>query len=205
MKPFLIASALVVLATGAAHAQGGPGASFGLKGGASLTSFTGNGTEDAKYLWGFHAGVLANFAVNDVFSVQPEVLYSMKGAKGQETIQGVTIQESIRLHYIDVPLLAHLNAGGLFFEVGPQIGFAVAANAHAEATGYGSQDQDIKDQVNTVDFGYAGGLGYQLANGPGIGLRYNGGFTNVDKSNNSSSSTRNSAFQLYVTYMFGKK
>jgi len=32
-----------------------------------------------------------------------------------------------RLYYIDVPVLARINAGGLFFDLGPQIGFLMAA------------------------------------------------------------------------------
>ncbi len=205
MKKVLLSLSLLPATIAVAHGQGGPGASFGIKAGASLSSFTGNGVEGAQALWGFHAGLVGNFAVNDFFSVQPEVLYSMKGAKHDETTSGIQEKDRIRLHYIDVPILAHFNAGGLFFEVGPQIGFNVAANSHSEATGYASIDQDIKDRIKTADFGYVGGLGYQLANGPGIGLRYNGSFTDIQKGNTSSDATRNSVFQLYLTYMFGKK
>jgi hypothetical protein len=51
-----------------------------------------------------------------------------------------------------------------------------------------------------VDFGYAAGLGYQLPAGPGIGLRYNGGFKNINEYS-SGRSIRNSVFQLYLFYM----
>jgi hypothetical protein len=94
----------------------------------------------------------------------------------------------------------------LFFELGPQIGFLVAAKQKREVSGTsaGTFDSDIKSSVRTVDFGYAAGLGYQLSYGPGIGLRYNGGFIDTRNPSNSSSA-RNSAFQLYLTYMFGGK
>jgi hypothetical protein len=66
----------------------------------------------------------------------------------------------------------------------------------------------VKSSLNAVDVGYLLGLGFQRKTGPGIGLRYNGGFTNLPKATTMGSVTvqnnvRNSAFQLYVTYSFG--
>lgn len=202
MKKTFLALALSLGVAGAAQAQS---AHFGIKAGASLTNFTGKGAGTNDYKFGFNGGFIANFAANDVFSIQPEVLYSMKGAKLDETIGGTTLTQKQTLHYIDVPVLAHINAGGLFFELGPQIGFLAAAKASIEANGQ-SASQDVKDQIKSVDFGYAAGLGYQMMNGPGIGLRYNGGFTDISKDNsNSDNAVRNGAFQLYLTYMFGGK
>jgi hypothetical protein len=66
----------------AAQAQS---ATFGVKAGASLTNVTGDNTGNAKNIFGFHGGLIANFAVNDAFSIQPELLYSMKGAKLEES------------------------------------------------------------------------------------------------------------------------
>lgn len=210
MQKVLLSLGLLVGVSFAAQAQS---ASFGVKAGVSLTNVTGDNTQDVKNLVGFHGGLVANFAVNDVFSIQPELLYSMKGAKVEEStsLGGTTYSDKItsRLHYIDVPVLARVNAGGLFFELGPQVGFLVAAKQKQEVSGgigSGTYDTDIKDQLRTVDFGYVAGLGYQVSNGPGIGLRYNGGFSDTNKSSSSNSSAvRNSAFQLYVSFMFGGK
>ena len=171
---------LLSLLTGSVSLANAQTASFGLKAGASLTNFTGDGVgSSTKNLFGFHGGLFANFAINDAFSIQPEVLYSMKGNKSEGTVSGYTNTLTSRLHYIDVPVLARVNAGGLFFELGPQVGFLVAAKQKQEVSGgigAGTFEQDVKSSVRTVDFGYAAGLGYQLSNGPGIGLRYNGGF-----------------------------
>lgn len=188
--------------TGAAQAQS---ARFGIKAGASLTNFTGKGADRADYKFGFNGGFLANFGLNDIVSIQPEILYSMKGAKGSDSLYGSNVTATATLKYIDVPVLVHINAGGLFFELGPQVGFLASATAKAEANGQ-SYSEDVKSQLKTVDFGYAAGLGYQLAAGPGIGLRYNGGFIDVNKDSTSSDyATRNGAFQLYLTYLFGGK
>ncbi|RYE90836.1 MAG: PorT family protein, partial [Cytophagaceae bacterium] len=103
MQKVLLSLGLLAGVSFAAQAQS---ASFGVKAGVSLTNVTGKDTQDAKNLVGFHGGLVANFAVNDAFSIQPELLYSMKGAKLEESnsFGGVTYSDKItsRLHYIDV-------------------------------------------------------------------------------------------------------
>ncbi|RYZ20828.1 MAG: penicillin-binding protein, partial [Sphingobacteriales bacterium] len=49
---------------------------------------------------------------------------------------------------LDVPLAFHINADGLFFELGPQVGFLLGAKQE-----FGSTSVDIKNNLNTVDFG----------------------------------------------------
>jgi hypothetical protein len=201
MKKILLPLGLFIGSVSLANAQA---TSFGVKAGVSLTNATGDGAgNNTKNIVGFHGGLFANFAINDAFSIQPEVLYSMKGLKSEGLIISSADEITSRLNYIDVPVLARVNAGGLFFELGPQVGFLTTAKQKAETAG-GTTEQDIKDRVRTVDFGYAAGLGYQLNNGPGIGLRYNGGFIDT-KNPSSSSAVRNSAFQLYLSYQFGGK
>jgi len=205
MKKLILSFGLLASVSYAAQAQS---LTYGIKAGASLTNFTGDGAPDGKNIFGFNGGLVANIGISDAFSIQPEVLYSMKGAKTEGTFgPGSTAKLTTRINYIDVPVLARINAEGLFFEAGPQLGFVVSANQKLEITGTNgrSGEQDIKNQTNTVDFGYVAGLGYQLSSGPGIGLRYNGAFTSASKGSTSSSAIRNSAFQLYLSFMFGGK
>lgn len=181
----------------------GGNVSLGIKAGASLTSFVGADTKAGSnnaydYRFGFHAGVFANIGFAKLFAFQPELLYSQKGAKFDNNSDIGT-----RMHYVDVPLAFHVNTDGFFFEAGPQVGFLVAAKSEI-----GSTSIDVKDRYKSVDFGYLAGLGYQLKHGLGVGLRYNGAFTNFPVSTALNGSTtfqpraRNSAFQLYATYSF---
>lgn len=197
---FLLTLALGLSTAAQAQYRGrGGNVSLGLKAGASLTDFAG---EDAKNSYdsrfGFHAGIFANIGFARLFAFQPELLYSQKGAKFSGNSDA-----GIRLHYIDVPLAFHVNTDGFFFEAGPQVGFLAAAKSQL-----GGVSMDVKNAYKSVDFGYLAGLGYQLKHGPGVGLRYNGAFTNFYKEVQLGSSTtfqqrtRNSAFQLYVTYSF---
>lgn len=201
MKKTILLLALAGGVSTAAQAQyrgRGGNVSLGLKAGASLTNFVGEDAKGFDNRFGFHAGAFANIGFTKLFAFQPEVIYSQKGAHFANNGDA-----GLRLHYIDVPLSFHVNTDGFFFEAGPQVGFLVAAKSEI-----GSVTTDAKSALKTVDFGYLAGLGYQLKHGLGIGLRYNGAFSNAYKEVALSSGsvyqqrTRNSAFQLYVTYSF---
>ncbi len=167
MKKVILSLALIAGISATANAQ----ATIGLKAGASLTDITGSDISGTAYKFGFNGGLVANLKFSDVLSVQPEVLFSMKGTQAKESSKN-----KINLNYIDVPVMLQYNADGLFFEAGPQIGFL----ATAKSTN-GSNDVDVKDSFKSVDFGYAVGLGYKLETGPMVGLRYNGGITSAFK------------------------
>jgi hypothetical protein len=195
MKKTLFTLALLAGLASAAQAQD---VSLGIKAGPSYSGLVGSQATYYESIFGFHAGVFANIGLTDMFAFQPEVIYSQKGAKQNN------VDVTSRLNYVDIPLSFHVNADGLFFEAGPQLGILVAAQDKR-----GSVSVDSKAAYNTLDFGYLAGLGYQRKSGPGIGLRYNGGFTNIEKSRTVGNVTvqnniRNSVFQLYLTYSFGR-
>jgi Outer membrane protein beta-barrel domain len=198
MKKFIL---ILLGTTGLSVAGYAQGARIGLKAGASLTTFSGKDAEGMESKIGAHGGVVAELGITDNFAIQPEVLFSMKGSKDGE-IDDLRINQS----YIDVPVLFKVKADGLFFELGPQVGFLVGSKLKADDISV-----DIKEAFKTVDFGYAAGLGYEFNNGPMIGLRYNGGISKIgeDYSNSGvtieAGSVRNSAFQLYLGFMFGGK
>jgi len=208
MKKVMLSLGLLMAVAGAANAQ----ATFGVKAGGSLTTVNQKGDDDSKYKFGAHGGVFANFGISDMFSIQPELLFSMKGSKSEETttIGGTTYTSkgTQSLNYIDIPVMVKVSTGGdnngLFFEAGPQLGILLSAKNEVEVTGAASTNTDIKDLLNTVDFGYGVGLGYQVESGPLVGLRYNGGITDIVK-DNTGNAARNDAFQLYVGYRFGGK
>ena len=214
MKKLVLSFALLAGTSVAANAQG---ITFGVKAGGTLSSITRKNDDTNKNKFGGHGGVFANFGINDMFSVQPELLYSMKGNKieGSSTNNGVTttVKGTQDLNYIDVPVMIKVSTGdnnsGLFFEAGPQVGFLINAKVENERTVTSGGNTvsskasgDNKSAFNTVDFGYAAGLGYQAESGPLVGLRYNGGLTDLYK-NNSGTAYHNDAFQLYVGFRLG--
>jgi hypothetical protein len=201
MKKLVLSISLLASISMAAQAQS---VKYGVKAGASFTSITGSNSDAAKYKFGFNGGVVANFGLNDMVSIQPEILYSNKGYK----IKYLQDNTRVALNYIDVPVLVKVATGatGLFFELGPQVGFRLTADVKDS-----NASVSFKDNTHTVDFGYAAGLGFQAESGPIIGLRYNGGITNIGKNSFFSglpvtaTDSKNSAFQLYIGFMFGGK
>jgi hypothetical protein len=195
MKKVVFSLLLAVGVGGAAQAQ----MRLGVKAGASLATYSGTDLSDVGYTWGGLGGLTLNVPITSdgFFSVQPELQYSQKGYK----IDGNPISIKERLHYLDLPVLARINADGLIFEAGPQLGYLATAKVHRKSP-LGSTDATSTNDYNRVDVGYVAGVGYQLSSGPAIGLRYNGGITSHPKN---ADSVRNSVFQLFVGYTFGAK
>lgn len=200
MQKLLLSLGLLAGSLATAHAQQ---SHFGFKAGASLTTYVGsdvNSSISSKF--GFHGGLVANLSVNDRFTIQPELLYSMKGTQDQATRGGTTVTGYQTLHYVDVPVLLKAKFNQLFVEAGPQVGVLVAANVTIE-DGSNSMNVSNKSSFKDVDFGYAVGLGFQAESGIMVGFRYNGGLVDVPKAETLRGQTfqpqaRNSAIQLYV-------
>ncbi|GAB2855895.1 porin family protein [Hymenobacter ruber] len=209
MKKTLFTLALLAGLTGAAQAQRSirarsqpsSGLSLGVKAGGSrsiLRTYDGTAYES---IYGYHAGVFANVTLSKHFAFQPELLYSQKGAKIPNDANTLVTR---RFHYVDLPLLFHVNARGFFLEAGPQVGVLVAAQ---DKLGDATIKLNREQYFTTADIGFAGGLGFQRKSGLGAGLRYVGGLSSISKSLSQGAVTiqkdaRNSVLQLYLTYSF---
>lgn len=197
MKKLILSLGLLAGIASAAQAQE---ARFGVKAGINLANVTGSDVKNNKNLVGAAVGVMADFSLSDLISLHPELLYSQKGVKlenGSATAQS-------RFSYLDVPLLLRVKADGLFFEAGPQVGFLIAEKDEVNIPGLGSSTSTSTNGTRKVDVGYIAGVGYQLPQGLELGVRYNGGISDLSDPS-SGSKTRNSVFQLQVGYLFGGK
>ncbi|GAA3989752.1 porin family protein [Hymenobacter antarcticus] len=203
MKRILLSFFVLIGGFCTAHAQS---ARFGIKAGGSLTSVVGKDVKaTAASKLGFHGGVVANLGLTDRFSVQPELLYSMKGLRDE--LSSATGYQT--LHYVDVPVLLKASFNAFFLEAGPQLGVLMSATQSIES-GSMSNSVSSKAAFKDIDFGYALGLGVQATTGLMAGLRYNGGLSNIAKPVTLGGQTiqpeaRNSALQIYVGYLFGVK
>ena len=199
MKKFSLSLGLLIGIASAANAQE---ARFGVKAGVNLASLTNNNTESKKNLVGFAAGLMADFSFSDLISLHPEVLFSQKGVKYTSGGGGYTGSNTtqIRINYIDVPLLLRVKADGLFFEAGPQVGFLASRKYEIDNTTISTST----DGTRKVDVGYIAGVGYQLPQGLEVGVRYNGGISDLNDPS-VGTKTRNSVFQFQLGYLFGGK
>ncbi|TFG88147.1 MAG: PorT family protein, partial [Candidatus Atribacteria bacterium] len=78
MKRLIIALALVALMSSTVFAEG---MTFGVKAGLNLANLAGDDIEDMKMKLCFGGGVFMNYPMTESISLQPELLFMMKGAK----------------------------------------------------------------------------------------------------------------------------
>jgi hypothetical protein len=132
------------------------------------------------------------------FLIQPEVLYTQKGAKYDEG----GAEATVKLDYVEVPVLfkGRFGSGGVKPSVfaGPAVGFKVSAK-----TEFDGEEEDIED-VKGTDFGIVFGAGLDLAAGPGsfiIDARYTLGLTTLDDSPDPGD-VKNGVWSFSVGYTF---
>ena len=231
MKKILLSLALVAGTIGSVAAQG---LSYGVKLGANYANVWGKNAPDSyKYKAGMLGGVAINYAFNDLASVQIEALYSSKGFTLQDTemtVNGIKTkyEGKFNMNYIDVPILAKIDAGPIFFELGPQVGYLLSSNRSTDfkvkdASGNVLAESDSEKSASALpgyaklnsktggipgfDLGMVVGVGFNVTPNVSVGVRYNAGLkTLVDTKNTSAGDEQrifNEAFQAQLGFMFG--
>jgi hypothetical protein len=194
MKKTFLLLVLAVTTMVAAHAQG---PRIGIRAGANYAGFGGSDADNLDRIWGGHAGLTANFPVttDNFFSIQPELLFSMKGAETKDDVF------KVKVNYLDVPVLGRVNAGPLYFEAGPQVSVRISGDVEQNGTNI----QDNLDDFKRTSLGYAAGVGLSATPlGLSIGVRYNGDISKL-YDDSSAPNYRNDVFMLTLGYLFGAR
>lgn len=186
MKKTLLLLVFVLATVFAADAQ-----RLGIRVGANYAGLTGDEAPATDRLFRFHAGLTSKFFLtsDEFFAIQPELLFSQKGGESKDD------DFKIKLSYLDVPVLAHINAGPIFFEAGPQVSFRVGGEIEDNGT---TIDDDL-DQFKRTSLGYAAGVGFATPMGFTAGVRYNGDISQLNDAD-SAPEYRNSVFMLTLAY-----
>jgi hypothetical protein len=134
---------------------------FGIKGGANIANVNGDFADslsDWKSTVGFCGGIFLELNFGRVLTIQPEVLYTMKGA---DTGTG-----KLKFDYIEIPVLLKIRipTGSVhpFVFAGPAFGW----NLKAAIEGYKIDD------MPTADYSAVLGGGLQLGSAIHIDVRY---------------------------------
>ena len=190
MKKVFLA-AIAISTFGIANAQS---VKFGIKAGANIATLTGDAVaDDVSMKVGFNAGGLAEIKFTDMIALQPEVLFSMQGARTVDRTNDIAgnrfeDERTVNLGYINVPVMLKIYPTKSFFlEGGPQVGFLISAKSKNEETSnfvdgtttVESQTVDIKDNLKTLDVAFNIGLGYDFTENLFINARYSLGLTNI--------------------------
>jgi len=244
-KLFVAVAALVLvftLSSTSAFAQGL--IEIGVKGGLNLANAWGDDVKsgladwsaedfgiplefDTKMRMGGAFGGFLIYSISDMFAIQPELLYTMKGVKGETTVAldfydeywnylgtyDVTLKGTIKLSYLEIPVLAKIaipTQGSVkpVLIIGPSLSFKLSAEAEGEmeVEGYSeSEEIDISDEVSGVDFGLVFGAGVDVLLASGtltFDARYNLGLTNVPDIEGESYDVKNAVISFMVGYAF---
>ena len=168
---------------------------FGPKAGVNISNLSGEADTDMKV--GFHVGAFAEIFFTDQFALQPELLYSTQGAKGEI----LAADFEAKYDFINIPIMAkYYFTEGLAIEAGPYVGFLMKAE-HKIYGDSSALSGDVKDEMNTLDFGLGIGARYSLNNGFFAGARYNLGLSDIPKENDGDA-IKNSVIQISVGYKF---
>ncbi|TXK47425.1 PorT family protein [Pontibacter qinzhouensis] len=162
---------------------------FGIKGGVNFSQLRGSDKDMLGSISGhtsFHAGVFAQFAFSDAFSIQPEVLYSRRGYERNDS--------TFRFDYLNVPILAVFNVTeNISLHAGPQIGILMSGKR-------GGSEIDLAP-YNTFDYGAAAGIEAKIS-WLRLGARYFLGLTDLRKENalgqKINEDIKNGVFQVYL-------
>lgn len=169
---------------------------FGLKAGGNLANI--DGFDKTKMKLGLNAGPVLQVKLANVFFLQTELLYSIKGTKS-DSVQNSNAK--LDLNYINLPILIGYRAAPNFsIKLGPEIGRLLSAKSEVNGT-----TQDISDFYEDFDFGANFGLAYSFKK-LALDLRYSYGFKDLlDRAGGGvrpggSDDVSNRALQFSLTY-----
>ncbi len=207
-KKMFIFTVALTLTAGAISAQE---SRFGIKGGLNVSTLTTNDFDDKNLKPGFHVGVFNKISLGEALAIQPELLFSTKGAKYSYDNILVKGDSKFNLNYIELPVKLVVNLLTIFeVQFGPYVGYLVNAKAETNAEvldfwNIGSEDEIDRKQFKAFDYGLSMGLGLNL-DPLVIGVNYNLGLTTVadeDKiSDNILGDSKNSVIQIYMGIRF---
>ncbi|MGM0613136.1 MAG: porin family protein [Bacteroidota bacterium] len=136
---------------------------FGLKAGLNYSNVYNSDTEefsaDAKF--GFAGGLVLGIPINNYLGVQPEILFSQKGFKGEGQLLGSDYEFTRTTSYIDVPLQISLKPSEFITIVaGPQYSYLLSQNDDFTNSNVSfSQEQEFEnDNIRKNILGFVAGV-----------------------------------------------
>lgn len=220
----LIFGAILTQAQQKVTHSGGTG--FGLRGGVNFQNINGTDNNGDKLkndiLTGFHAGFNIDIPVGTDFYFQPGLLYSVKGAKSTDVFLGQSVNTTLKISYVELPLnfiyKPLLGKGHMLLGFGPYVALGIGGKATYENNG-SKQDENIKFQnpvlltdrddlvyLRPLDAGANLLFGYEFANRVSFQLNTQLGLVKINPeyegSSNDQTSAKNTGFGFSLGFKF---
>lgn len=164
---------------------------IGIKGGINYANQNGSSItvnsinyNTTEAITSYHAGLVAEIKLFESLALQPELLYSTKGA----TYKNAVTEFKNELGYISLPLVLKINLSkSLSLELGPQASFLLSEK----------NEFDYKNS-ETFEFSAVGGLGLKVTKNLFLQARYGLGLTEASKN----ADIKNSVVQVSAGILF---
>ncbi len=151
---------------------------FGIKGGINFSNFSGKDAEGDENTppfetkKGITVGIFTETPINNIFSFQSALLYSVKGAKNTEEEQGESVTATFNLNYIEIPILAKIyfplkQTFAIYAFTGPELGIKIKSNFNVDVNGEKVKEKNMDSNTKSLDFGLLFGAGIALNLGKG--------------------------------------
>ncbi len=187
--------------------------SFGIIGGVTFATLSGSDA-DGGYIvdpelgslavnkgsrTGFAAGLFVDIPAGRALVFEPQALYVGKGVKYTVSDGSTSVDATLALGYIDVPLLLRYNfetSGGVYFLLGPDVGFNISCSVSASGGGQSANSSCADGVTNGVTIGGIGGIGFQKGK-IGIEGRYEFDFGAAIQDSNA----KNAVWEILLRYV----
>lgn len=201
LVPVVYGAAVIFISTAPCRAE----VLFGPKAGINYSSFNGADADPFDSRQGYSIGVSLAFSPGGWFTVQPEFLYTEKGAEGDT----LGFNEA-QLTYIEIPVLLKINLPGWAVVTpnvfaGPAFAANVGARAKNKTTGV---EEKIDGMIQDTDYGFVFGAGVDVSIGLGrlgVEARYVLGRKQVDDFGaGGDPDLKNSTFSPLASYLWAQ-
>jgi hypothetical protein len=180
--------------------------SWNAKAGLNISNWTGKDVQGNKAKLGFKVGVGMEYAFDNIWSLQPSLFFSTKGAKYSEVIEGYSTKITVNQMYIELPvnLQARVHIEGntnLLFSAGPYIAYGIGGKTSFDVANVGADiDTFGNDGLGLDEFDAGAGFGVGLEFGKIlVGLDGQVGLT---KLSDGEGSPKNINFSVTLGYKF---
>ena len=161
MKRIFFTLILLAFFTAGAQAQ----TRIGIKAGPNLATIDGKNVENSELVWGFNIGGMVSFPLAESVSLQPELLFTVKGTGDTGTPDNLTMM------YLEVPIMGKVMLGESFnLQFGPYAALLINSK---------KGNDNYEDLLNNFDYGLGVGLGYIFGQRVTLDLRYMYGLNEV--------------------------
>ena len=141
---------------------------LGAKAGMAITNFVGDRDTEFDAKMNFVGGFPLSYPINRNLLLTPEILYAAKGADALATVDGVPLELSFSVIYLEFPLLAKYVLSprkrvSPILTAGPVVSWNIDARVRFNAVGSDVEFNERDDSIKTLDYGVAVGGGVDFS------------------------------------------